>query len=55
MDELCINHEKRISKVEQEVKYIKEALDFKRIVLWQILGTTLSGVATSIIITLLLS
>lgn len=55
MDELCINHEKRISKVEQEVKFIKEALNFKRIVLWQILGTTLSGVATSIIITLLLS
>jgi hypothetical protein len=55
MDEICINHEKRISKVEQEVKYIKEALDFKRIVLWQILGTTLSGVATSIILTLLLT
>ncbi|MBZ4655848.1 MAG: hypothetical protein JG759_396 [Thermoanaerobacter sp.] len=55
MDDLCINHEKRISKVEQEVKYIKNAMDFKRLVIWQILGTTLSGVATSIIITLLLT
>jgi len=54
MDELCINHEKRISKLEQDLANIKQVLNFKRLVIWQILGTTLSGVATSIIITLLL-
>lgn len=51
---ILIDHEKRISKLEEGMEAIQKALDTKKLLVYQVLGTILSGVSTAIILNLLI-
>lgn len=53
IEETLMDHEKRISKNEQDIANIKEALNFKKIVIWQILGSAISGSLVAILVQLI--
>lgn len=54
IEETLMDHEKRIAKNEQDIENIKEALNFKKIVTWQILGSVISGSLVAILVQLLI-
>lgn len=54
VEEILLDHEKRITKNTTEIEAIKEALNTKKWLFYQIIGTIISGVGTAIVLNLVI-
>ena len=52
--ETIAKHEERLNSHDKQISELKETINYRKLLIYQILGTILSGVTTSVILNMVL-